>query len=218
MPRRFDLIVFDWDGTLLDSPAAIVGAMSAACADLGLEPPDEQAARQVIGLGLRDALGAALPELAVRHYGRLAERYRYHYLARDHELRLFPGVTVMVEELHRRGYRLGVATGKTRLGLDRAMAHSGLGRYFDVTRCADECRPKPDPAMLLEIMAFTGIGAARTLMVGDTSHDLAMARRAGVPALAVSFGAHTRETLLASDPEACVDSIEELCRWMERNG
>lgn len=218
MSRRFDLIVFDWDGTLLDSTGAIVHAIQAACTDLGLEPPGERTARAVIGLGLQDALGTAVPQLDRRDYGRLAERYRHHYLSRDHELRLYPGASALLDRLRSGGYSLGIATGKSRLGLERALALSGLGTRFTATRCADECDPKPHPAMLLELMAATAAAPARTLMVGDTTHDLRMARNAAVPAVAVTFGAHPREQLAKERPLECVDSIEALGRWIALHG
>lgn len=214
MSRHYDLIVFDWDGTLLDSPSAIVACIQAACHDLGIEPPDDHRARHVIGLGLHDALSTALPQLAPSEYFRVAERYRHHFLSIDEQLNLFAGASELIEKLHAYGLLLGVATGKSRRGLDRALATSGLGEFFHGTRCADETHPKPHPAMLEEIMAELGVGAERTLMVGDTTHDLLMARNARVDALAVSFGAHSRQSLLAEQPRICVDSFEELDRWL----
>ncbi len=214
MSRLYDLIVFDWDGTLLDSPRAIVACIQAACRDLGIEPPDDHRARHVIGLGLHDALSTALPQLAPSEYFRVAERYRHHFLSIDEQLNLFAGASELIEKLHAYGLLLGVATGKSRRGLERALATSGLGEFFHGTRCADETHPKPHPAMLEEIMAELGVGAERTLMVGDTTHDLLMARNARVDALAVSFGAHSRQSLLAEQPRICVDSFEELDRWL----
>ena len=214
MAEKFDLIVFDWDGTLLDSAAAIVTAIQAASRDLGLPEPTDARARHVIGLGLGDALAHAVPELAPADYPRMVERYRHHYLAIDHELTLFPGVANLIRALSERGSRLGVATGKSRKGLDRALAHSDLGRYFDATRCADECHSKPHPQMLLEVMAAVGVAPERSLMVGDTTHDLQMAANAGVAALAVSFGAHPREVLLAHAPLACIDEPAGLAQWL----
>lgn len=218
MAPRFELVVFDWDGTLLDSPAAIVASIEAACRDLGLEPPPPARARHIIGLGLHDALSCALPELDPRDYGRLAERYRLHYLARDQELELFPGAFDLVRELHGQGRQLGVATGKSRSGLARALASSGLESYFHATRCADECFSKPHPAMLLEILDQLSVAPERALMIGDTTHDLQMARRAGVAALAVGFGAHPRAALLAEQPLACVGDIAELAAWLQDQG
>jgi len=214
---QFDLIVFDWDGTLLDSAGAIVACIQDAARDLGLEPPPDHLARHVIGLGLSDALSAALPQLDPRDYPKLSERYRHHYLSRDHELALFSGAYELIEILHGAGRTLAVATGKSRRGLDRALAGSGLGRFFSATRCADECHSKPHPQMLLEIMEQIQIEPKRALMIGDTTHDLQMARNAGVAALAVSFGAHPKESLLAQQPLHCAGSIAELKQWISLN-
>ncbi len=217
MNNRFDLIVFDWDGTLMDSAAAIVHAIGAACRDLGLPEPPEERARHVIGLGLKDALEHAVPELAPADYPRMVERYRFHYLSSDHELTLFPGTREMIRELADMGRMLGVATGKSRVGLDRALDHSRLGGFFHSTRCADECFSKPHPAMLEEIMDELGTRRERTLMVGDTTHDVHMARNAGVAGLAVSFGAHPRAALEDASPEAIVDSSAALRTWLREN-
>ncbi|MCB1916515.1 MAG: HAD-IA family hydrolase [Rhodocyclaceae bacterium] len=214
MDERFELIVFDWDGTLLDSAAAIVGAIQSASRDLGLPVPDAGRARHVIGLGLADALAHAVPELAPADYPRMVERYRHHYLSNDFELSLFEGTEAMIAALAGRGQLLAVATGKSRKGLDRALSYTGLGRHFVATRCADECFSKPHPQMLLELMEELGVAAERTLMVGDTTHDLQMAAAAGVAAVAVSFGAHGRAELLACGPLACIDEPGELRRWL----
>ncbi len=214
MTERFDLIVFDWDGTLMDSAAAIVRAMQAAACDLGLPAPSDERARYVIGLGLGDALRHAVPELAEADYPRMVERYRHHYLSRDHELVLFEGVAEMLAGLAGRGRMLGVATGKSRVGLDRALGQTGLGTYFHSTRCADECFSKPHPAMLEQLMDELGVQPERTLMVGDTTHDLQMAKNAGTAALAVSFGAHPVAALEAESPLACVHRPHELVRWL----
>lgn len=218
MPHRFDLIVFDWDGTLMDSAAAIVVAIQLACRDLEVSEPDDATARHVIGLGLEDALAKAVPDLPSARYGELAERYRYHYLSADHELALFDGTAEMVSGLHAEGRTLGIATGKSRRGLDRALAQSGLERWFHATRCADECRSKPNPDMLLELMHLFGVARERTLMVGDTTHDLQMARNAGVPSVAVGFGAHPVELLMAERPAALAGSTAELSEWLRLNG
>lgn len=217
MPR-FDLVVFDWDGTLLDSPGAIVACIEAACRDLGLEPPPPERSRHIIGLGLHDALRCALPQLDPKDYGRLAERYRFHYLSQDDALSLFAGAADLVRDLHAQGRRLGVATGKSRHGLNRALDASGLGPYFHATRCADECFSKPHPAMLLEILEELDVAPQRALMIGDTTHDLQMARAAQVAAVAVAFGAHPRAALMAEAPLACLDSFADLTRWMASAG
>ncbi|MFN3883662.1 MAG: HAD family hydrolase [Rhodocyclaceae bacterium] len=217
MRQRFELIVFDWDGTLMDSAAMIVASVQAAARDLGLEPPDEARARHIIGLGLAEALRHALPDLPEAHYPELVARYRHHYLSRDHELTLFTGAGELIRELAGRGHRLGVATGKSRAGLDRALAHTGLDAYFHATRCADECHSKPHPQMLLELMDTFGIEPAQTLMIGDTTHDLLMAKNAGVPAIAVGYGAHPREALEAQAPLYYAASIADLARWLSEN-
>jgi phosphoglycolate phosphatase len=182
--------------------------------DLGIEPPQEAAARHVIGLGLHDALSSALPSLPVSEYRRVAERYRHHYLSRDHELTLFAGASELIAELRDLGFLLAVATGKTRMGLDRALGATGLGGFFHATRCADECFSKPHPAMLLELMDELGVVAPRTLMVGDTTHDLLMARNAGVSALAAGFGAHTHAALVAEAPLHVAQDFPELAAWL----
>ncbi|NMG31465.1 HAD-IA family hydrolase [Aromatoleum evansii] len=217
MAKRFDLIVFDWDGTLMDSAAAIVNAIMAATRDLDLPLPSEARARHVIGLGLSDALRHAVPDLPESDYPRMVERYRYHYLAGDHELSLFPGTYAMIEELSAAGRMLAVATGKSRLGLNRALEQSGLTPFFHSTRCADECFSKPHPAMLEEIMDELGVARDRTLMVGDTTHDLQMARNAGVAGLGVAFGAHPREALEAEEVVGLLDSPAELALWLRDN-
>jgi len=215
--KRFELIVFDWDGTLLDSAAAIVHAIQAASADLGLPVPTDARARHVIGLGLSDALHHAVPELPVEAYPQMVERYRHHYLSSDHELTLFEGTVELIAELHGKGHLLAVATGKSRKGLDRALGFSGLGQYFHATRCADECFSKPHPAMLHELMDELGVAAESCLMIGDTTHDLLMAKNAGVAGLAVSFGAHPVSQLQAEAPLACVHTPAELRAWLEAN-
>jgi phosphoglycolate phosphatase len=211
--RPVRLIVFDWDGTLMDSAAAIVAAIQAASRDLELTVPDDQRARHVIGLGLTDALSYLFPELHACGYETVAERYRCHYLASDHEIPLFGGVREMLAELTAAGYLLGVATGKSRRGLDRALQATGLAPVFHATRCADEAFSKPHPAMLLEIMDELGTDAACTLMVGDTTHDLEMARNARVAPVAVTYGAHSPESLRAWAPLAVLDTVSALRTW-----
>ncbi|PKO72308.1 MAG: HAD family hydrolase [Betaproteobacteria bacterium HGW-Betaproteobacteria-14] len=218
MGRNYRLVVFDWDGTLLDSAGAIVACMRAAAIDLDLPPPDEKTARHVIGLGLHDALSQAMPDVPSSEYQRVAERYRHHYLAQDHQLSLFAGARELVEELSQTGCLLGVATGKSRLGLNRALETSGLKRYFHATRCADECSSKPAPDMLREIMDELDTVPDQTLMIGDTIHDLQMAKNAGVGALAVGYGAHSREVLQAERPLGLFDEFAQLTEWLRRHG
>lgn len=215
--KRYELIVFDWDGTLMDSAAAIVRSIQAACRDLDLPEPSEARARHVIGLGLADALEHAVPELPPERYPQMVERYRYHYLSRDHELVLFAGVEMLIGDLAAAGHLLAVATGKSRVGLERALMHSGLKARFHGSRCADECCSKPHPQMLEELMAEFAVTPDRTLMIGDTSHDLQMASNASVDGLAVTYGAHPRGHLLEHGPVACVHSISELSAWLKTN-
>jgi phosphoglycolate phosphatase len=217
MPKRFELLVFDWDGTLMDSAAAIIASIQASCSDLGLPVPERERAAHVIGLGLKDALAYAVPELAPDDYGKLALRYRHHYLARDPDIELFPGMREMLAGLKQRGHLLAVATGKTRVGLDRVLEAKQLKQYFDSSRCADETHSKPHPAMLQELMQELSIEAEATLMIGDTAHDLQMALSAGVPALAVSYGAHPRENLTGFNPLACIETPQELAPWLMKN-
>jgi phosphoglycolate phosphatase len=214
---RYELLVFDWDGTLIDSAGAIVSCIQSACRDLGLPVPDDARASHVIGLGLQDALAYAIPGLAPAEYGRVVERYRYHFLARDPQISLFPGTETMLAGLRERGHVLAIATGKSRAGLARALENTGLRPLFASSRCADQCAPKPAPDMILELMAELGTGEANTLMIGDTVHDLHMAASAGVPAVAVSYGAHAKADLATLAPLACLESIDELTQWLTRN-
>ncbi len=216
MPQHYDLLIFDWDGTLMDSAAAIVAAIQNACRDLGLAVPADRACRSIIGLGLSEALAALLPELPVAEHGRLVDRYRHHYLGQDHAIPLFAGVAQALPDLLVRGHLLAVATGKSRKGLDRALAHTGLAPCFAATRCADECPSKPHPTMVLEILEETGVPPRRALVIGDTSHDMAMARNAGVAGLAVAYGAHDAAELAACAPLAVLESFPELCAWLAR--
>ena len=214
MPKQFDLLVFDWDGTLMDSVGVIASSIRAACHDLGLEVPTDNAARHIIGLGLNEAIAHLLPTLPFPEYGHLVERYRYHFLAQDEDIPLFDGVAKAIAALHEQGFLLAVATGKSRRGLERTLQHSGLKPYFHSTRCADECFSKPHPAMLLEIMGELQIEPERTLMIGDTSHDLQMAGNVGVRALAAAYGAHPRDHLLEFAPLVCLDEFAGVQQWL----
>jgi phosphoglycolate phosphatase len=214
---RYELLVFDWDGTLIDSAGAIVWCIQSACRELGLPVPDDARASHVIGLGLQDALAYAVPGLPPEDYGRVVESYRRHFLARDAGIPLFPGAEAMLSGLRERGHVLAIATGKSRAGLARALENTGLRPLFASSRCADQCAPKPAPDMILELMAELGTGAANTLMIGDTVHDLHMAASARVPAVAVSYGAHAKADLATLAPLACLESIDELTQWLTRN-
>jgi phosphoglycolate phosphatase len=211
---QFDLIVFDWDGTLMDSTATIVQCIQAAARDLGLPVPDKRAASHVIGLGLADAMAAAMPDIDAKYYPRIVERYRHHYLGQDHDLTLFDGVREMLSDLSQQNYFLAVATGKSRVGLNRALNATGLLSVFDATRCADETFSKPHPAMLQELTRELGQQMTRTLMIGDTTHDLQMALNAGAASVAVEYGAHPVHELTALQPRYSAPSIPALHAWL----
>ncbi|MFZ6691442.1 HAD-IA family hydrolase [Undibacterium sp. SXout20W] len=215
--KQFDFIVFDWDGTLMDSTATIVKCIQSAARDLGLPVPDDSAAAYVIGLSLADAMAAAIPGIDPKYYPRMVERYRYHYLAKDHELPLFNGVRDMLDDLAQQGYFLGVATGKSRVGLSRALHTAKLTSVFDATRCSDETFSKPHPAMLHELTRELGQEMQRTLMIGDTTHDLQMAGNAGAGAVAVEYGAHAPALLAPLNPLFSAKSVSELHQWLNEN-
>ncbi len=214
MLEKFDLIAFDWDGTLIDSTATIARAIQHAAADLRLPVPDFATASNVIGLGLHDALARCVPALPRERAAEFSARYRYHYLVDEESLELFAGARDLLDALHVRGWTLAIATGKTHAGLMRALDATALRAYFSATRCADQCESKPHPAMLLELCAELGVRCERTLMIGDTTHDLQMAAAAGAAAVAVTYGAHARSQLAALQPLALVDSMDELRTWL----
>src|SRR6478672_5679671 len=215
--KQFDLIVFDWDGTLMDSTATIVKCIQSAAKDLGLSVPSDAAAAHVIGLGLAEAMQAVMPDIDPALYPKMVERYRYHYLTKDHELVLFKGVREMLADLSQEGYFLAVATGKSRVGLNRALNAVGLLSLFDATRCADETFSKPHPAMLQELTRELGQDLRRTVMIGDTTHDLQMAINAGASGVAVHYGAHAAPDLQALNPLYAAGSVLELHAWLSEN-
>ena len=218
IPRTFDLIVFDWDGTLFDSTALIARCIQSACADLGVPVPSDERASYVIGMGLAEALQYAAPDLARERYRELGERYRHHYFARQHEIVFFDGTLAMLEALKKRGHLLGVATGKSRRGLNDALNTSMLRGLFDATRTADETASKPDPRMLVELMDEFQIAPERTVMVGDTTHDLQLARNAGTASVGVSYGAHDHASFAEFGPKHVAHSVAELDGWLAENG
>lgn len=215
MATRFDLLVFDWDGTVLDSAGAIVSALKSASRDLGLAEPSTASIRYIIGLGFREALRVAVPDLSEDQYPRMVERYRHHFLAFDRALQLFDGIRPLLTRLRAGGQQLAVATGKSRAGLNRSLVQCGLEGFFVASRCADECHSKPHPQMLIELMDECIASPERTLMIGDTTHDVQMATNAGVASLAVSYGAHSISALDASKPTARVNSVAELSEWLQ---
>lgn len=212
------LLVFDWDGTLADSANTIVRAMQTAIMQLQLEARDDAAVRDVIGLGLAEAARKLYPGLSPAEVDTLAAGYKSHYRALMTEtIPLFPGVADTLEELATQGYLLAVATGKSRIGLDRSLRDTGLAECFAVSRCADEFFSKPHPGMLLELMSETGAAPDSTLMIGDSVWDMEMAGRANVPAVAVSYGVHDRERLLQYQPLLCIDNLAALAQWLQAN-
>lgn len=210
------VIAFDWDGTLLDSTASIAGSVQRAFADLGLPVPTEQAARHIIGLGLQEAMAHLWPQGNPHDYQALVAQYRHHYLSRDHELTLFAGVEAGLQQLCDAGFTLSIATGKSRVGLDRALRHSGLGAYFSYSRCADETFSKPHPAMLMQTMEYFAVSSAQVVMIGDTTHDIQMAHHANTASVAVSYGAHPREQLLACHPNVMCDDFPSVVTWLKQ--
>lgn len=213
-PLNFDLIAFDWDGTLFDSTAIIVRCIQAAVRDVGGTVPSDQAASYVIGMGLMQALAHAAPDVPPERYAQLGERYRYHYVRQQNQISLFQGVLPMLQRLRERGHWLVVATGKSRRGLDEALHSVELQGRFHGSRTADETAGKPDPRMLHELMAEFGVEPARTLMIGDTTHDLQMAINAGCAGLGVSYGAHEPEGLHRLQPRTVAHSVDELQQWL----
>ena len=216
--RAFDLVVFDWDGTLVDSTALIADSIQAACREMGEPSPGDDVARYVIGLGFTHAVGHVAPGLAPAAYPAFSAVYRRHYMAGEPAVPLFEGVPALLRELDAAGYRLAVATGKSRAGLDQVMARCGVAQAFHATRCADEGEPKPHPDMLLTLMARLDATPARTLMIGDTTHDLELARNAGAQGVAVGYGAHPKAVLAAHAPLAVVESVAELRAWLAAHG
>ncbi len=213
-PRQFDLICFDWDGTLFDSTGIITRCIQQAVVDVGGVRPTDEAASYVIGMALMPALAHAAPDVPKDKYPLLGERYRHHYLAHQNDISLFDGVLPMLAELKARHHWLAVATGKSRVGLDNVLATRDLKGIFDASRTADETAGKPDPRMLNELMRQFGTEPERTLMVGDTTHDLQMARNAGCASLGVSYGAHLPSEFEALGPRAILHSAQALRQWL----
>lgn len=216
--RNFDLIAFDWDGTLFDSTKIIVRCIQAAVRDVGGTVPTDKEAGYVIGLGLMQALAHAAPDVPPEKYPQLGERYRHHYAAHFNDLSLFEGVLPLLDALKERGHLLAVATGKSRRGLDEVLRTVELKGVFDGSRTADETAGKPDPLMLRELMAEFDVAPGRVLMVGDTTHDLQMAINAGCPSVGVSYGAHEPDAFAVLAPRHVAHSVLELHDWLLANG
>ncbi len=211
----YSLVVFDWDGTVMDSTHSIVVAIQQTCRDLEITVPTDQQASWVIGLSLTEALRKAIPDLGDHNIDRFIERYRYHYFTRDTDLRLFAGMRELLERLKAAGIQLAVATGKSRRGLDRGIENHQLAPLFDMTRTAEETASKPDPQMLHEIMQELNVEPQHVVMVGDTTHDIDMAHNAGVDSFAVTYGAHSRHDLMVAKPTKVAENVSELARLLE---
>ncbi len=216
-PRQFDLIAFDWDGTLFDSTAIITRCIQQAVADVGGTVPSNEQASYVIGMALMQALAHAAPDVPAEKYPLLGERYRHHYFAHQNDISLFSGVLEMLSELKSRHHWLTVATGKSRAGLNEALQAVELRHVFDGSRTADETAGKPHPRMLHELMREFGVEPERTLMIGDTTHDLQMALNAGCPSVGVSYGAHEPAAFHALQPRHVAHSVRELHDWLLDN-
>ena len=213
-PLNFDLIAFDWDGTLFDSTQIIVRSIQLAVADVGGTVPSNEAASYVIGLGLMEALAHAAPDVPEARYPELGQRYRHHYALHQNDITLFEGVLPLLLNLKERGHFLTVATGKSRRGLDEALQAVELKGCFDSSRTADETAGKPHPRMLQELMSEFGVKPERTLMIGDTTHDLQMALNAGCASVGVSYGAHEPSAFEPLKPRVVAHSVQELQRWL----
>ncbi len=215
--NNFDLIVFDWDGTLSNSTGLIAECIQLAARELGLREPTAVEAKHIMGLGLQQSSETLFPELSTTDRMRFAERFRHHYVPRDDEAPLYEGVRELLAKLAHPERFLAVATGKPRLGLERAFRYTELKPHFHASRCGDEGFPKPHPDMLLHLMDALGVEPARTLMIGDTTHDLNLAKNAGTPVIAVSYGAHPREALTQFETCAVVESVAELGAWLRKH-
>jgi phosphoglycolate phosphatase len=216
-PRQFDLIAFDWDGTLFDSTAIITRSIQLAVRDVGGTVPSDKDASYVIGMALMQALAHAAPDVPPEKYPELGERYRVHYMAHQNDLSLFAGVLELLAELKQRHHWLAVATGKSRRGLDEVLHTVQLKGVFDGSRTADETAGKPHPRMLQELMREFGVEPERTLMIGDTTHDLQMALNAGCASVGVSYGAHEPEAFHVLQPRHVAHSVRELHDWLLLN-
>jgi phosphoglycolate phosphatase len=213
-PRQFDLIAFDWDGTLFDSTALITRCIQAAVRDVGGTVPNDKDASYVIGMGLMQALAHVAPDVPQNLYPKLGKRYKHHYTKHQHDLALFDGVLPLLADLKQRNHWLTVATGKSRAGLNEALHAVELKGMFDGSRTADETAGKPSPLMLHQLMHEFGVEPERTLMIGDTTHDLQMALNAGCASLGVSYGAHEPDAFHALKPRFVAHSVRELHDWL----
>ena len=217
MYKDVRFIVFDWDGTLMDSEAQIVSCLHAAIADLQLEPMDDDTVKNVIGLGLKEAIDTLVPGQDERFHQAFVDHYRKYWFSSEGSS-LFAGVREMLDDLRGRDLLLGIATGKARRGLNRVLEETGLAGHFHATRCADEALSKPHPQMLLDLMDESGVRPEETIMVGDTEYDMEMATHAGAGKVAVCTGVHTEERLNRHVPLASLQSVTDMPGWMMATG
>jgi len=217
MAKQFDLIVWDWDGTLADSTGMITRAIVKAAEQAGLAPLTPEQASSIIGLGLRESIQSLYPDITDEQARALATNYNLNYFAGESEILLFNGAAETIKTLNRRGHKLAVATGKSRRGLNLALEHTQLRQFFHATRTVDECFSKPHPQMLDELMDDLVALPERTLMIGDTSYDLQMARNAGVPAIGVTFGAQSADVWQEFAPIQQFDDFASLSQWLLEN-
>ncbi|MBT3204367.1 MAG: HAD-IA family hydrolase [Gammaproteobacteria bacterium] len=213
--KKYDLIIFDWDGTIIDSEAHIIQTLQMAISDEGLSMPTVQNIRHIIGLSLSKAIEVLFPNLAKETIQRVADGYRTHFFKETTAAsELFDGVADVIKDLHAHGYYLAVATGKGRHGLDMALQSSGLEPFFHITRCADETRSKPDPLMLDEILTDLDLESSKAIMVGDTSFDMDMANNIKMDSIAVTYGMHDKKHLENSNPTHFIDAINQLSQYV----
>ena len=216
--KKYDLLVFDWDGTLMDSLTQIVNCMQSAIAELSLEPRSAQDIRNIIGLGLEQAIRSLYPDLDAKMVQLMVQTYRDHYLYKDKTPSpLFDGAREVLDRLRESGYDLAIATSKSRQGLEKGLSETGLQDYFPITRTADETHSKPHPQMLEEILVDHNMHASKALMIGDTEYDLQLAQNARVDGFAVSYGVHSLIQLLKQDPVGFIDKITQLPDWLEQH-
>ncbi|MDX1693881.1 MAG: HAD-IA family hydrolase [Ketobacteraceae bacterium] len=215
MSTRYKMIIFDWDGTLMDSLSRIVSCMQAAGRDLDLPSRSEKQVHDIIGLGLEEAISQLYPRLPATQVAHMRARYAHHYLREDHSpSRFYEGVLPMLDNLRERPVWLSVATGKSRKGLDRVMQAASSGHYFHSSRCSDETESKPSPRMVLELLDLHGVSASDAIVVGDTEFDMAMAENAGVDRIGVGWGAHQLHRLEKYQPKACFNEVSDLADWL----